>query len=60
VHVTNVTMVYRCYDCKRIITDTEIAELGCCPSCGCRRIRGTTPTKWETIKLFFRLLFKKG
>ena len=59
-HVVNAIKVYRCEDCKRIITDTEIAKLGCCPSCKGRRVRGATPNKWETFKLSIKLLFMRN
>jgi hypothetical protein len=59
-HVDAIT-VYRCETCKRIVADVEILKLGKCPYCDGDHFRGTSPTKWEVVKLFVRLLFfKKG
>jgi len=55
VHVT----VYRCYACHKIVTDVEIEKFGKCPFCSETRVAGANPTRWEIIKLFFRLLFFK-
>lgn len=58
-HVNAIT-VYRCDSCKKIVTDIEVKKLGGCPFCNGHRIVGTSPTNFEKVKLFFRLLFKKG
>ena len=31
--------VVRCTECQRMITREEIAQSGCCPKCGNRRVR---------------------
>jgi rRNA maturation endonuclease Nob1 len=31
--------VLRCTECQRIIFQEEIAKIGKCPNCGCRKVR---------------------
>jgi DNA-directed RNA polymerase subunit RPC12/RpoP len=52
--------VYRCFDCKAIVTDIDLRLSGKCPRCNCYRVMGANPTWWECVSLFFRLLLMKG
>jgi len=54
-HVT----VYRCYDCKKIITDIDLKRNGKCPFCSGCRAEGANPSTFEIIKLYIRLLFMR-
>lgn len=37
--------VVRCTECQRLITRAEIQVAGCCPDCGCRRVRNVLTLK---------------
>jgi len=45
----NSITTYRCCDCKKIVTSIAIKKYGGCPRCGCGRVRGGSPTLFETI-----------
>ena len=51
---------YRCYACKKIVTNVDIIRTGCCPFCNNSKVEGATATFWELIRLRIRMLFMKG
>jgi Zn finger protein HypA/HybF involved in hydrogenase expression len=56
-HVNEVT-IYRCWSCKKIITDVELK--GGCPLCHGNKVEGAPhPSKLELLRLYIRLLFIK-
>jgi hypothetical protein len=55
-----VIKTYRCYACKKIVTNVDIIRIGCCPFCNNNRVEGATATFFEEVNLRIRLLFMGG
>ena len=41
--------VYRCYDCKKLITSITLLKFGKCRFCGSTCVKGVNPTWFQTI-----------
>jgi DNA-directed RNA polymerase subunit RPC12/RpoP len=50
--------VYRCYDCKGIVTNYELLNnRGTCPRCSGKRVSGANPTFLELAALQIKVIY---
>lgn len=47
-----VVVLYKCYQCGRILDDSDFANKRGCRSCGCFHIKYAAPTMINTLKYF--------
>jgi uncharacterized paraquat-inducible protein A len=50
-------VVYRCYDCKVIVTDYELSQHGSCPRCRGNKVSGASPHFLELVALQFKVIY---